>query len=618
MLNLPALQLGYFWDDFYFLTFHARLGEHSWLLPDPHFFRPIPLVGYFGLLRLVDPVYGHAAHGLSLALLAVAVVLLVRFVSILSSPRAGLFAGLIFVGYAQVSSLVSWVSACTDLLAILFLVAAFLLRHQGRNLAALACAAAALLSKETAIAAFPVLVLWDWLLGRPRNRPWLQVGGYAAIAAGWAILHPGVRGLVEHGFHRGSAAYVGVQPSQLWAPHLVRYLMALVNLPPLELVAGWPQGRVIQALLAFVAVVAGLAILDRHGSSISATPLRRVALLTALFWVPTAAMPAVMVQHWAPYLACIPALGTSIVLGTLLAGQPRLVAVGALGLFLILGARARGIRGEREAVLSEPLMVEASQAVRTVRANFRTVFPSLPRGCQIVASVGTRGLRGIQGALFEGQALRVWYRDPTLRTVRIMARRPDAASEHLVRVTNGLDVIAIDPATRDIRASAAYEPGLDELDQPVVDYARALAAAGDFDPAIRAMTNLSLMERGDFLARNDRIIASMLLAAGRDEEADSILASAAPFSVENSREVVLSFLTNPSPSEALDLAALEAFGFSASDPGTLRWIIEELRARGRLAEAARFARMLLGLVPGDREASMILETAAGMGIQPGR
>lgn len=618
LLQLPILGLGYYWDDFYFLTFR---GQGGLLLPDPHFFRPIPLGLYFQLLRVADPVRGTVAHLLNLALLAGAVLILVNLVSRLAGPRAGLFAGFVFAGYAHVSALAAWISTSTDLLAILFVAAAFFLRHRGNDLGALACATAGLLSKESAITAFPVLILWDWLVGRPKKRPWIRLAGYTAIAAAWALVHPGIHGLLEHGLQRGSAAYVGVGHSDLWGTHLLRYLMTLLNLPPPGLHTEWLEDRVVYAIVAWCIALAGWLVLDRRLPAGPCASIRRIALLSASFWVPAVLMPTILVRHWAPYLACLPALGISILLGTLLARQPRFVALGILAIFLILGARSRGLRGEREPILSEPLMVEASEAARTVRANFRTVFPSFPEGSQVAASVATSGLRGIQGALFEGQALSLWYRDPTLRTVRIMNRAPDASPEYLVRVTDDLDVIAIDPLSGNVRTSASRAPGLAEIDPPLGAYARAVAAESDTDRAVGIMTSLSRIESresGDLVARNDRIIASMLLAAGREREADSILAVTRSFPREVSRDAVLRILANPSPSETLDMAAFEAFGLSASDPETLRWMARQLWNVGARAQASWLAGKLGQLVPGDPEAGSILEDAAERGIQPSR
>lgn len=614
LLQFPILRLGYFWDDFYFLTFHGK----GLLFPDPHFFRPIPLGLYFNLLRFLDPMNGHVAHLLNLALLSVAVLLFVKLASDLAGPRAGLFAGIVFAGYAHVSELVAWVSTSTDLLAILFVTAALLFRHRGHDLGALACATAALLSKESAVTVFPLLVLWDVLLGRPAKRGWLRLGAYSLIVIAWAMVHPGIHGLLRHGMQRGSASYVGVGHSELWGVHALRYGMSLLNLPPVGLRSEWMDARLATAIAGWIVAAASVLVLHHRLPTRPGVPLARIAAVSFVLSLPAVLMPTILVRHWAPYLACLPSLGTALLLGALLARQPKLVAIGVVGIFLVLGARSRGVRGDGEAVLSEPLMVEASEAVRTLRANLHRVFPTLPAGSQVSAYVTTSGLRGIQGALFEGQAPSLWYRDPTLRTVRIMDRDPHVPSEFLVRVTDELDVIVIDPTTAHGRTSAPRTLGLADLDPPLLAYARSIAATGETERAIGVLEGLSGIEAEsspDLAARNERIAASVLLASGREREADSILAVTQSFGPEISRDVVVRFLANPSPSEELDIAAFEAFGLSTSDPKTMRWMVRRLWDAGARAQAAWWARMLDASDPVRRE---ILASAERQGIAPTR
>jgi hypothetical protein len=473
VLNLPCLGLGYFWDDFYFLSFGGHGGPWH-LLPESQgtFYRPIPLGVYFRILHLLDPASGVLGHVLNLVALAGALVLLVILVSRLCGPRAGLFSGLIFACYGNVPGLVAWVSGSQDLFAILFVTAAFLLRHRGKSVAALACATAGLLCKEPAIAAFPVLVLWDRIVGRPHQRPRFQWLAYASVAALWGCVHPGIHLLAGRGFRSGSTMYVGMEHPERWGLYVVRYLMTLINLPPPKFTAPWWEERAPYGFAALAILIAGLWNLDRPKRSAGLTgslPLARAGWIGALFALPSLLMPAVLVRHWAPYFACLPGLGVAIFLGPALARQGRLTAITALAIFQLFGIWCRGIRGEGEWVLSEPAMVDASSAVRTVRANFEKEFPTLPKGSEVVASFGTTGIRGIQSALIDGQALGLWYRDPALRTVRTTDRRPGAPAEYFVRITDDLDVIAIDPDAMRIRSASGSTPSTGEIHPPVLN-----------------------------------------------------------------------------------------------------------------------------------------------------
>jgi hypothetical protein len=620
---MPCLSLGYFWDDYYFLTFRGQGDYRAYLLPDPHaaFYRPFSQGLYFLFLRQVDPVAGTFAHVLNLGILAGAVTLLVLLVTRLSGPKAGLFSGLILASYGLVPGLVAWVSCNQDLLAVTLMLAAFLLRYDGKSVGALACATVAVFCKEPAIVAFPLLVIWDRLVGRPASRPWFQVLAYASVTIVWALVHPGIRLLAGRGFQSGATGYLGIENPGSWGLYLGRYLTTLVNLPPQGLTVSPWDDRIQYGLGAMALLIGGLLLLRRgldKAKSAKALPLRRVALIAALIGLPTLLMPTMLIRHWAPYFAFIPATGLAMFLGPLLARQRSMVAIAALALFLLLGVRYRGIRAEQEPVWTERVFVDAADAVRVVRRNFRTVLPTFPRGSQVVASVSSTGVRGIYSTLIEGQALRVWYRDPTLQTVTTLHRSPGASSEFLVRVTTDLDVIWIDPDTRRLRATTRQAPDLTEIGRPIVNYARAVAAAGDYDRAIRMVLSLAQAESGANRDYVQRVSAMILLAAGRRDKAATILATVPALSKEDALWSLKPFLTEASASERLDEAGFEAFGLSSADPEAIRWVMRRFQREGALAQAAWYAERLLRLAPGDPEGSDVIRAADRAGVNPRR
>ena len=294
------------------------------------------------------------------------------------------------------------------------------------------------------------------------------------------------------------------------------------------------------------------------------------------------------------------------------------MAIAVLSLFLLLGVRYRGIRSKLEPVWTERVFVDAASAAETVRRNFESVLPSIPKGSQVIVSVSSTGVRGIYGTLIEAQALRLWYKDPTLQTVTPIHRRSGVSSEILVRVTTDLNAIWIDPDTRRLRASTMHPPDLTEIDRPIVNYARAVAAAGDYDRAIQMVQSLaqteSLASRGYLM----RISAMMLLAAGRREEASAALENLPPLSKEDALWSVKPFLTETSASEHLDEAAFEAFGISATDPEAIRWLMQHFRVERAPAQAAWYAERLLALVPGDPDGIDVVRAAERAGVQPRR
>jgi len=619
---LPDLSLGYFWDDYYFLTSSGYGGHREYLLPDPHamFYRPLSQGMYFHFLRLVDPARGTLGHILNLALLAGSIALLTLLVSKLRGRRAGLFSGLLLASLGLSPSLVAWISCSQDLLAVVFVLAAFLLRHERKNMWALASASAAVLCKEPAIATFPVLLLWDRLVGRSSSSGMrVQVVAYAAVALAWIFIHPGIRLLLGRGLQSGATGYVGMEHPERWGPYLLRYLASLVNLAPPGLAASWWHDRILYGLTAIAILVAGVLHFqphEPHDADPNTVPFARVAGIAALFSIPTLLMPAVLIRHWAPYFAFIPAIGLTIFLGPLLAIQRTAVVVVVLAGFLLLGIHYRGITSEQEPVWTERVFAEAARAANVVRANFRSTLPTIPRESQMVVSVSSTGIRGIYSTMIDGQALRVWYGDPTLQTVSTQTRRHGASTEYLVRVTSDLDVIAIDFDAGQIRTTTGTRPASTEIGRPILNYARAVAAEGNTDRALRITRFLVDSPTTEIYAR--RLAAMILLAAGRRDESSRLL-SATPVPP---REVALDFvwtmLKEASYDQRLDEAAFEAFGLSSSDPEAIRWVMRAFQKEGSLGQAAWYGQRLLQLDPDDRESAELLLTAKQMGIEPNR
>jgi hypothetical protein len=558
------------------------------------------------------------AHLLNLILLAAAVYLLVSLTKSLAGPKAGVFAGLLFAALAPVPSLVAWASGSQDLLAIVFSLAALHLRNSGRNLGAGIAAAAALLSKEAAAVIVPVLILWDWIIGKYPPRVWSGALGYGGLGLAWLLLHPGIRELASRGFGSEPRGYVGFANLAVSEFHARRYLLALFNVPDTPGAALWPDDRIVLAIAASAAAVAGAWLAARRASEAHPNRLSipRAAVLAVLIAGPGIILPSFLIHRWAAYFVCLPAIGSSLFLGVLLSCVPFAPATAATAAFIGLGSWCRAVEVPGADALTERSFVEANQAIRQVESGFRKLHPTFPHGSQVLVSVASSGSLGIHQTIHDGQALRIWYRDSTLRTLRPERRGAHPAAEFLFRVTSALNVVEIDPDRGTYRASGE-NPDTEEVRAIIRTYARGLAASGETGRAVRILERLSAHDE-ESLRSHDLRLAAMALLANRDRDgAERLLSRAPPISRESALYGVAKVMSEPTGRADLDSCAFPAFGLSPSDPETLRYFMEMYYASQFVPQAIHFARRLQEITPADSECAEILRELGATRTRPG-
>jgi hypothetical protein len=625
LLAAPGVGFDYFWDDFFFLT-RGQSDPGAYLLPNraETFYRPIPQGLYFrGLLALgpAGPLAGHLAN---LLLLALAAVLVGSLAERLAGRRTGLFAGLVFAAAASVPSLAAWISGSQDLFALVFLLVALHLRHSGKIAASAAVALCALLSKETAAAAIPVLVAWDWIVGRRPARVLSAALFYGAAAVAWAAIHPGLWNLVQAGFRSGATGYVGLERPERWWNYLFQYLLTLLNVPFTGPWTRWP-GRLtlaaIAATLVVLAVVGRLAPRAPAKANQAAVPPRRLRFAAALLLVPPLLLPSLLVRPWATYFVAIAVPGFALLAAPFLARSRPRVAAALLAAFVVLGVWQRGMDVPGDGlVITEQRFAEASRATRLVRDRFRKLTPSFPRGSRVLLSVAGTGTLGIHQTLHDGQALRIWYGDPSLATVQPEWRREPAPAsaasaapaasagapaapaafpnEFLFRVTPDLQVLEIDPGTSRFRSEGDY-PDREEIAKPIRSYARGLAASGATDQAVGTLRKMASADSARLRSYDLRLAAIALRAGGRDAEARQLIDLAPPLSTSEALDMAGKVYAEPTRNPALDSLAFWAFGVSPDDPDALRYLIGQYRIGGYRGPALALARRLGRVKPGD-------------------
>jgi hypothetical protein len=613
-LSAPRLGLGYFWDDYEFTNLWGTGDWGMYLRVDPAFsyYRPIPQ-GIYGLfLRFVDPHTGLIGHIVNLLLLMLCAFVFTRWVRKLAGPWTGFLAGLAFAMLGAAPSLVTWVSAAADLFAISFLLLSLSFRHDGRLGAATLFAGLALLSKESAIGCFPLLIAYDLVLGREPRRLMRSLVAFGAVLVLWAGVHPGIHRLLGHGLREGATGYVGLGHSEQWGVYLGRYLLALANIPVTWSKTPWPSDLNSAATLAAAIALVGFTWVSSGTRSRDATNAPSTARLTVaalLLLLPALALPTLFVRLWVPYYMVIVAPGTCLLLALGLRDLPRAAAALALAAFLLLGVWFRGMALPNEMVWSEPVLVDAAQSIETVRRHVLTLQPTVPRGTQILASVAATGSRGIATTLFRGQAPSVWYRDPSVHAAKVEDRAAGYPVDRLLRITTDLEVIDIDPDECRYRSTVGQIDPM-SIGRPITTYARAVAASGDPSHAIRILEHLAELDKGDYRSHDLRLAASVALAYGHRAEAESLRAQAEPLDREAALGLMGRVFGNPSRSAAQDSCAYWAYEISPGDEGAIRHYLSVFRELGNPLQIEHFAKRLLVIAPGDRDALEALRSLA--------
>jgi len=618
LLAIPCWSFTYLWDDFDFLE-RAERFRLTQLLPDPSlvFYRPLSREIYFTALRVFGGAtlaMGHLANTLLLASATVLVTLVTRR---LAGARAGILAGASFASLGALPILIGWLSGVQDLLAIVFVLLALLWRGR-RDALALASMAAAMLSKEVAVAAVPLVAVLPWVT---REKPARLIRGclpYVLLLIAWGAIHPGIRLLFAgHAVGEGgSGGYVAVgAPGR--GTFLLRSLLTMGNLPVTGTSTPWPGGRAGVALLA--ALLLSFAIL-RSGSSMGpgrspvseeaaeAPSRRRVAIVATLLALATTTLTAVLVRRWSPYYAAMPAVGTSILLGMALDRLPTAGALAFLLAFLGLGTWCRGTVADTATTTERNLEV-TSQALERVRLGFLSLRPAIPSHTQALLSVAGTGAQSVTIHLLRYQALQVWYGDPTIESRSPERRMAWSGPEDLFRVTPTLDVIEIGTQPLTYRSSE-NTPGPGEVDRPIRAYVRGLAASGEPDRAVALLLALERMDSPTLQPYDRRLAGMILYQAGRPADAERTIAGVPLYPRDIAIQMIGKILVErPGAPSGTDSVAFLAFGVEP-DAEAYRRILRRADQVHDATLASYTARRVLAYAPEDEEAKAVLAKLA--------
>lgn len=439
---MRGLGYPYLFDDFDFLE-RAQRFRLDFLLPDPSiiFFRPISREIYFGLLHQLSPEKALLGHLINAALIGTIILLTSAIAAKLAGSRAGIIAGIFTACFSQWPVLIDWVSGAQDLLAIVLTLGSVYLALVGRMGVAYVFMVCGLLAKETAVAAAPALVAIEAF--RPQATRKLNrcasIVGLLLIA--WALIHPGVHLLA----HRGTAPtghYIGLNNAERWSS-FVKSLLTLCNFP-IRLPTSWPAPILLLAVLLLIGAFAALRLVppDTGDQPAGRSKAERTLLLGFLLSMPPLLLTCLLVRIWSPYYLCFSAPGVALILALGLRSRAEGVIATLLGVYFIAGVWSRGVEARTET--NELALAPAARALTQVEHHFKLLEKKLSPDATVYVTTMARGSQSIYVHLHRFQALRVWYNEPSVETLRpelaVLGNHP----EYLFVVTPDLNVAQID------------------------------------------------------------------------------------------------------------------------------------------------------------------------------
>ena len=421
------LHLPFFGDDYVFLdhTLHASLADvWSRRYTDFQWWRPWSREFYFwSLIHLVgvrELAFRITDLALWLAMLVLYGVFLRRLV-----PRP--IPEIAMLGVATLAlwgTPLIWISGSQDLWMLVFALTCLLLFARGHRMLAAIPLVLALLSKETAAVLPPLLV--SYVLWIERESIALAMRRTAHLWAAtivWAIVHPTLAKRLFMPLERLSP----LEHRSSWVSVVARTVGSTVNLH------AWPksvglQGEIVitiaatavLALVAFFVLARGSPDSSNELPSPSRTDVTRFAgAWWLLGWLPLLS-PSIA---WHAYYGCLGALGAWLILASVLV-EHRGAAVAAIVVLGVLRSLLASTPSWDWG--SEWYQRRAGVFVGAIRFELLRQHPTLPPHSRLFFGHIPNNIGFIAG---KNPAVRVWYRDTTMRAAFYTSYRPRSIGE---------------------------------------------------------------------------------------------------------------------------------------------------------------------------------------------
>lgn len=429
---------------------------------------------------------------------------------------------------------------------------------------------------------------------------------YGLVFILWAALHPTIRGFLFRGLATGAGGYVGVD-NPLMALNALRMAGSFLNISPTGFNTPWPHDLTDVLVVALLCLgFAGWAARRWDQSSEASTrPILWTGLLTGLL---PGVLTVVSAKHWFPYYACMPAIGTSMMLALLLRRQSWFVGMAGLSVFLALGIWYRGTDLGKVTLPAEANFRVASLCYKSVERDFHRLHPQFPESARVYLSIEAPSGAGLHTHLFHGQVLRTWYRNGSVATLPAEYQDNGPWKSYLFWVTSDCHVFEV--ALPDLRVrTTGPRPNYASYQKVLRAYAMGAWAAGDPDRGARILEGVQEIDRSSW-EFDRRLAAAFFYASGRDADGDKLLSGLRPLARSDAIGAIAAALTPELPRPGLDDAAFRAFGVSTQDTTAYASLMFYFSDGVLLRKAKRMAERILALDPTDEDAKAMLDAIA--------
>jgi hypothetical protein len=380
-----------------------------------------------------------------------------------------------------------------------------------------------------------------------------------------------------------------------------------INIPQTDSHPSWP-GHLAGPLALALTVLGAIAWAFRRDLNPPQKRDRSVLWIGILIAGIPALLTMVSVKRAFPYYACIPALGTSMLLAYVLQKAQGKVATAVLVLFMVVGIWYRGADTRRATYPSEGDFRIATHYLDKVQAQFHRLLPQFPESARVYLTIETPAAAGVHLNLYEVQALRTWYRQESITTVPAEYQQGGPWPEYLFWITAGADVCEITLPSLGVR-SPGPRPSYESYQRSIRSYALGAWAAGDTDRGVALLTHIQEVDSLSW-EFDRRLAATVLFASARDREAEKLLQGLPTLPYEDRLGGVSAALTPELPRPGLDDAAFRAFGLGVQDTTAYSELMFYFSDKALLRKAKRMAGRVLALDPTDEDAKTMLDAIA--------